>query len=265
MAPAQGRWAPGRAAKGSFFLPEPVRRRAVRARGTQGWQRSERGAGTPATAPGWAPRTLQVCLLLLHSILMLSESCAASPGAGFVAFEPPTNTPEAQKCAWVLAPSFTHGNAGAIREVRSLRGLRATPVSSCLSCPGRDVAAERAPGFGSRSLGGPAEPAGLPGEPCPGLELEPQPQQRELSKTPVPGQHPPTATAPLPWAGSSQGLPAWKMSAPSGLTGPFLGPRRRLSPAPAPQFPSQRSIFGSRAAAQSAPARIDAMGRNGRG
>lgn len=183
MAPAQGRWAPGRAAKGSFFLPEPVRRRAVRARGTQGWQRSERSVGTPATAPGWAPRTLQVCLLLLHNILMLSESCAASPGAEFVAFEPPTNTPEAQKCAWVLAPSFTHGNAGAIREVRSLRGLRATPVSSCLPCPGQDVAAERAPGFGSRSLGGPAEPAGLPGEPCPGLELEPQPQQRELSKT----------------------------------------------------------------------------------
>lgn len=41
LAPAQGRWAPGRAAEGGFFLPEPIRRRMARARGTRGWQRSE--------------------------------------------------------------------------------------------------------------------------------------------------------------------------------------------------------------------------------
>lgn len=63
----------------------------------------------------------------------------------------------------------------------SLRGLRATPVSSCQPAPGQELAAEHASGFGSRSLGGPAEPAGLPGEPVPRAEAG-APAQRELSK-----------------------------------------------------------------------------------
>lgn len=85
---------------------------------------------TAGPAPGWAqPRTGQLRLLLPLSIPRLSESRAAGPAPGFLAFEPPASWAEAQK--WVPAPSFTRGNAGASGEVRGLRGLRDSPVSPC--------------------------------------------------------------------------------------------------------------------------------------
>lgn len=181
----------------------------------------ERGVpGAGSAAPRWAPRTVQVCLLLLHSIPMLPESCAASPCAGFLTFEPPTNPPKFRN-----APGYWHHPPpGAMPGPPGRCGASegsATPVSSCLPSPGQHPAAEPAPGFGS--LGGPAEPAGLPGEPCPGLE--PQPQERQLRN-------------PLCQGSSGQR----HSPAPVGREQPGAG--WSLSVCPAPAAAPQRRIFG---------------------
>lgn len=102
------------------------------------------------------------------------------------------------------------------RCMLSLRGLRATSVSSCQPSPGQELAAERAPGFGSRSLGGPAEPAGLLGEPVPRAEAGASARTEGAWQIPKPA-HPlcqgstlPSGGTPLlpATAGSSEGLPS---------------------------------------------------------
>lgn len=154
------------------------------------------------------------------------------------------------------------------RCVLSLRGLRATSVSSCQPSPGQELAAERAPGFGSRSLGGPAEPAGLLGEPVPRAEAGASARTEGAQQIPKPA-HPlcqgstlPSGGTPLlpATAGSSKGLPSL-MPVLSGLSGPFLGPQRHLSPCASSPISFQRRIFGSWVAAPSPPARAGASGR----
>lgn len=79
------------------------------------------------------------------------------------------------------------------------------PVCSCQPSPGQELAAESAPGLGSRSLGGPAEPAGLPGEPVPGAEAAASAQTGGAQPTSKP-EHPPCQGSTRPsWERPSYG------------------------------------------------------------
>lgn len=91
--------------------------------------------------------------------------------------------------------------------------------------------------------------------------------QRELSKSSVPGAEAALAgsTRPPPrprsrGQGAARGSPARETSAPSGLSGPFRGPRKLLSPCTSSPAPFPKEGFWERAAAPSPAARAGADG-----
>lgn len=156
------------------------------------------------------------------------------------------------------SPVGTAGPAGSAEPPRA----PCHPRLPRLPSPGQEPAAQRAPGFGS--LGGPAEPAGLPGSLARGCSRSLSPTE-ELS-------------SPVCRGSSGQSLPR-QGAAPAGREqpgDPLLGnafcafwslPGSSKAPQPLhhPQLPSQRRIFGSRAAAPSPSAGTGADGEEWKG
>lgn len=183
------------------------------------------------------------------------------PSWGFSLSSRPLTPPELRNTpGYCLAPFSAMGTPGPPGRCGASEGSVPPP-----SPPRGSICA---PGFGSRSLGGPAEPAGLPGEPSPGLELELSPKRGSSAQPLCQG----SSGHSLPW----RGAPSHRHSpAPAGRerpgapllgnVGAFWAEGSLSESSPCPPRPSQSRSFGSGAAAPSPPARTGADGEEWKG
>lgn len=195
LAPAQGRWAPGRAAERSFFLPEPIRRE----HGVPSAGSARSTAGEPGAQPRVGAPHLAALSPPLRGILMLWEPCAACPGAGFLPLEPPADTRGAQKCAGLGAPSLTRGNAGASGECGASEGS-VPPPSLPPALPGAGAGSTACPGLWEP--GRPCRASRAAGGALPGAAAGASAPTEGAQQSRVPGQQ---RAEPLPAGSSSRG------------------------------------------------------------